>query len=235
MYIIPGWSWKCSQIEEKTGVKNLHILSETPISNLDFTSKQAIEKFVSGIAFTYLKHNKMCILDHTTLLHKKIIDASCKNWLPEYLTAVPEKDCNNKEPTNVVNEAVGTHYVDWFVYRNFDAIEKFLSECKDTSKMDEEDKKKHIAHLVSHTNIIDILKEDIDLKKIGANYVASCPFCVSKKPAFTVSETKQFYHCFDCEKHGNVIDFIMTFFDTTLSDALEVLEYWQQVDKQGKN
>ena len=51
----------------------------------------------------------------------------------------------------------------------------------------------------------------VPLKKAGTNFVACCPFHSEKTPSFTVSPTKQFYHCFGCGAHGTAISFLMEF------------------------
>ena len=50
-----------------------------------------------------------------------------------------------------------------------------------------------------------------ELKKGGANYLGLCPFHGEKTPSFTVSPSKQFYHCFGCGAHGNAIGFLMAY------------------------
>lgn len=75
-----------------------------------------------------------------------------------------------------------------------------------------------INDLLARTDIIDLISSRIKLKKQGKNYQACCPFHNEKTPSFTVSEEKQFYHCFGCGAHGNAIDFLMNF------DRLEFVE-----------
>ena len=61
------------------------------------------------------------------------------------------------------------------------------------------------------------------LKKAGANFVACCPFHNEKSPSFTVSQTKQFYHCFGCGAHGTAIGFVMEHAGLGYVDAIEEL------------
>ena len=61
------------------------------------------------------------------------------------------------------------------------------------------------------------------LKKAGANYVACCPFHSEKTPSFTVSQSKQFYHCFGCGAHGTAVGFLMEYGGKTFPDAVEEL------------
>jgi DNA primase len=65
--------------------------------------------------------------------------------------------------------------------------------------------------LLSRVDIVDVIERSVRLKKSGANYVACCPFHSEKTPSFTVSSTKQFYHCFGCGAHGNAISFLMEY------------------------
>ncbi len=65
-----------------------------------------------------------------------------------------------------------------------------------------------IDELLARTNIVDIINSRVKLKKAGQNYQACCPFHNEKTPSFSVSPKKQFYHCFGCGAHGNVITFI---------------------------
>ena len=61
------------------------------------------------------------------------------------------------------------------------------------------------------------------LKKAGANYQACCPFHSEKTPSFTVSPTKQFYHCFGCGAHGTAIGFLMEHGGQSFPEAVEAL------------
>ncbi len=66
-----------------------------------------------------------------------------------------------------------------------------------------------IQTLLSRIDIVDVIDRYVPLKKAGANYQACCPFHGEKTPSFTVSPTKQFYHCFGCGAHGTAIGFLM--------------------------
>ena len=69
--------------------------------------------------------------------------------------------------------------------------------------------KNFIQDLLNRLDIVDVVERYVPLKKAGANYVACCPFHSEKSPSFTVSQTKQFYHCFGCGAHGTAIGFVM--------------------------
>lgn len=66
-----------------------------------------------------------------------------------------------------------------------------------------------IQELLNRVDIVDVVDRNVPLKKAGANYSACCPFHNEKSPSFTVSPTKQFYHCFGCGAHGTAISFLM--------------------------
>jgi len=63
--------------------------------------------------------------------------------------------------------------------------------------------------LLNRVDIVDVISGRVQLRKSGANWVGLCPFHGEKTPSFTVSQTKQFYHCFGCGVHGNAIGFLM--------------------------
>lgn len=68
-----------------------------------------------------------------------------------------------------------------------------------------------IQELLNRVDIVDVVDKSVPLKKAGANYSACCPFHNEKSPSFTVSPTKQFYHCFGCGAHGTAIGFLMEY------------------------
>lgn len=72
-------------------------------------------------------------------------------------------------------------------------------------------------------NIVDIVSDYLPLKKSGANYVGLCPFHNEKTPSFTVSDTKQFFHCFGCGEGGDVVTFIMKKENLDFPDAVKFL------------
>ena len=60
-----------------------------------------------------------------------------------------------------------------------------------------------------------------ELKKNGKDYAACCPFHAEKSPSFTVSEDKEFFHCFGCGAQGSSIDFVMQYDSCTFQEAVE--------------
>jgi DNA primase len=80
-----------------------------------------------------------------------------------------------------------------------------------------------IQTLLARVDIVDVIDRYVPLKKAGANHVACCPFHSEKTPSFTVSQAKQFYHCFGCGAHGTAIGFLMEYGSRTFPDAVEEL------------
>jgi len=80
-----------------------------------------------------------------------------------------------------------------------------------------------IQTLLTRVDIVDVIDRSVPLKKAGANYQACCPFHSEKTPSFTVSPTKQFYHCFGCGAHGTAIGFLMEYGGKAFPDAVEEL------------
>jgi DNA primase len=71
--------------------------------------------------------------------------------------------------------------------------------------------KTFVQELLGRIDIVDIVESSLPLKRAGTNLVACCPFHNEKTPSFTVSPTKQFYHCFGCGAHGSAIGFLMEY------------------------
>src|SRR6266571_5393894 len=80
-----------------------------------------------------------------------------------------------------------------------------------------------IQTLLARVDIVEVIDRSVPLKKAGANYVACCPFHSERTPSFTVSPSKQFYHCFGCGAHGTSIGFLMEYGGKSFPDAVEEL------------
>ncbi len=81
-----------------------------------------------------------------------------------------------------------------------------------------------INDIIAKADIVDIVNSRVKLKKAGTNnYQACCPFHHEKTPSFTVSKTKQFYHCFGCGAHGNALSFLMEYDKLEFVEAVEEL------------
>lgn len=77
-----------------------------------------------------------------------------------------------------------------------------------------------IDEVTSKTNIVDVLSKYVQLKKAGKNFVGLCPFHEERTPSFTVTEEKQFFHCFSCGRGGNVYKFIMEMESKSFPEAV---------------
>jgi DNA primase len=66
-----------------------------------------------------------------------------------------------------------------------------------------------IQELLARVDIVEVVGRYVQLKKGGVNFMGLCPFHGEKSPSFSVSPTKQFFHCFGCGKHGNAVGFLM--------------------------
>lgn len=80
-----------------------------------------------------------------------------------------------------------------------------------------------IDTLLARVDIVDVIDRRVPLKKAGQNYQACCPFHSEKTPSFTVSPTKQFYHCFGCGAHGTALGFLMEYEQMSFPDAVAAL------------
>ena len=80
-----------------------------------------------------------------------------------------------------------------------------------------------IDDILTKINIVDLINSRVKLKKAGRDYQACCPFHHEKTPSFTVSDKKQFYHCFGCGAHGNAISFLMEYDKLEFVEAVEEL------------
>jgi DNA primase len=80
-----------------------------------------------------------------------------------------------------------------------------------------------IDDLLTRVDIVDVINPRVTLKKKGREYTACCPFHNEKTPSFTVSPSKQFYHCFGCGVHGSAISFLMEYEHLEFVESIETL------------
>ena len=95
-----------------------------------------------------------------------------------------------------------------------------------------------IDQVLSSTDIVELIKERVNLTKNGNNYKGLCPFHNEKTPSFNVSSTKQFYHCFGCGASGDAIKFLQEYEHLTFIEALSKLAQSANIqlpDKTKKN
>jgi hypothetical protein len=80
-----------------------------------------------------------------------------------------------------------------------------------------------IRFLRERADIVAVVERHVKLRKQGKDYVGRCPFHAEDSPSFTVSPTKQFYHCFGCSLHGDAIDFLQRHLGLPFADAVRQL------------
>ncbi len=72
-------------------------------------------------------------------------------------------------------------------------------------------------------DIVELISQFVQLKRGGQNYMGLCPFHSEKDPSFTVSQTKQMFHCFGCKKGGDVFAFWMEYHKVSFPEAMRDL------------
>ncbi len=80
-----------------------------------------------------------------------------------------------------------------------------------------------IDEVMQRNDIVDVISTQVHLKKNGSNYMGLCPFHNEKSPSFSVSRSKQMYHCFGCGVGGNVFTFVMDYENYNFIEALKYL------------
>ncbi|MCL0062135.1 DNA primase [Thermodesulfovibrionales bacterium] len=80
-----------------------------------------------------------------------------------------------------------------------------------------------ISDIKAKIDIVDLVSEHLDLKRAGQNYKGLCPFHLEKTPSFTVSQSKQIFHCFGCSKGGDIFTFVMEHENMTFSESISYL------------
>jgi DNA primase len=82
-----------------------------------------------------------------------------------------------------------------------------------------------IDELLAKVDLIDVISPYVALKKSGQNWLGLCPFHQEKSPSFSVSQNKQFFHCFGCGEHGDAIGFLVKYQGMTFPEAVEQLSF----------
>ncbi|MEM7193819.1 MAG: DNA primase [Pseudomonadota bacterium] len=80
-----------------------------------------------------------------------------------------------------------------------------------------------VDDLMTRVDIVDVIDKRVPLTRKGREYQACCPFHDEKTPSFTVSPSKQFYHCFGCGAHGTAIGFLIDYANLSFVEAVEEL------------
>ncbi len=81
----------------------------------------------------------------------------------------------------------------------------------------------YLDELRSRLTLSDVIGKRVKITRAGREYKACCPFHREKTPSFTINDDKQFYHCFGCGAHGDVIGFVMQHDNLSFIDTLEML------------
>jgi DNA primase len=92
-----------------------------------------------------------------------------------------------------------------------------------------------IEEIKNRLDIVEFIGGYIQLKKAGANYKALCPFHNEKTPSLMVSPEKQIWHCFGCQKGGDIFTFKMEMDHVDFGEALEELAERTGVKLQRRN
>ena len=92
-----------------------------------------------------------------------------------------------------------------------------------------------IQELLARADVVEIIGRSVQLKKVGANFMGLCPFHAEKSPSFSVSPSKQFFHCFGCGKSGDAIKFLMEHSGMTFMEAVQDLaqQFGMQIPDDG--
>jgi DNA primase len=80
-----------------------------------------------------------------------------------------------------------------------------------------------LHEIKDHLTLSAIVGQRVPLQRAGHEFKACCPFHDEKTPSFTVNDAKQFYHCFGCGAHGDVIGFVMAYDHLSFPDAVKTL------------
>lgn len=79
-------------------------------------------------------------------------------------------------------------------------------------------------------DIVELISQFVQLKKVGKNYVGLCPFHSEKEPSFTVSPERQMFHCFGCKKGGDIFKFWMEYHNVSFFEAIKDLAERYNID-----
>ena len=86
-----------------------------------------------------------------------------------------------------------------------------------------------ISEILTASDIVDIVSENVILKKSGRNLFGLCPFHSEKTPSFSVNPSKQIFHCFGCSAGGNAISFVMKYHGISFPEAVRMLARKYQI------
>ena len=77
--------------------------------------------------------------------------------------------------------------------------------------------------LMARCDAVSVIGGRVQLERSGNNFKGRCPFHNEKTPSFYVYPDTGTYHCFGCNAHGTVINFVMETENRQFRDAVESL------------
>ena len=80
-----------------------------------------------------------------------------------------------------------------------------------------------IDEVIQRTDLVELIGQDVRLRRTGSSYVGLCPFHSEKTPSFHVTPAKQLYYCFGCHAGGNAITYMMEYHNYTFVEAVRIL------------
>ena len=91
------------------------------------------------------------------------------------------------------------------------------------------EQKDAVQRVKDAAQIVDIIGECVSLKKAGANMKGLCPFHGEKTPSFMVNPARQSFHCFGCGEGGDVLSFMMKYYNLTFPETIKQLAQRYQI------
>ena len=98
-----------------------------------------------------------------------------------------------------------------------------------TSSFEQQDA---VQRVKDAAQIVDIIGECVSLKRAGSNMKGLCPFHGEKTPSFTVNPVRQSFHCFGCGEGGDVLSFMMKYYNLTFPETIKQLAQRYQITLQ---
>jgi DNA primase catalytic core len=77
--------------------------------------------------------------------------------------------------------------------------------------------------VLNKPDIVETMMSELELKRVGSQYKALCPFHTEKTASFIVNPARQTFHCFGCNEHGDVITFIQKYKSISFKETLRYL------------
>ncbi len=101
-----------------------------------------------------------------------------------------------------------------------------------TSSFEQQDA---VQRVKDAAQIVDIIGECVSLKRAGSNMKGLCPFHGEKTPSFTVNPVRQSFHCFGCGEGGDVLSFMMKYYNLTFPETMKQLAQRYQITFRNSN